>query len=80
MTGDRIDDEHFDVTVIRFRETQTVKVRAGRKRTKRIVPPAGEEWAFDMVEWPHEVEVYVSKTGRSVRLWIDGKEMQWPGK
>lgn len=26
----------------------------------------------------HEVEVYVSPTGRSVRVWLDGKELEVP--
>ena len=55
---------------------EEVRVRAGRKRTERIVPPAGEEHAFDRDVWTREVAVYVSRTGRSVRVFVDGKEVR----
>lgn len=40
-------------------------------RTERIVPPAGEDYAFDR----DVVEVYASPTGRSIRLFVDGAEV-----
>lgn len=51
-----------------------ITVSGGRKTVERIVPPAGERYAFDVDHWSHAVTVYVSPTGRSVRLWIDGVE------
>lgn len=55
-----------------------IEVRAGIPETVRVVPPAGEEHAYDRVDWPHRVTVYVSPTGRSVRIWIDGDEIELP--
>lgn len=53
-----------------------VTVQAGRKRVERIVPPAGEQYAFDVDIWPRTVNVYVSPTGRSVRVFVDGVEVK----
>lgn len=53
----------------------SVRVDAGHRGWERIVPPAGEEYAFDVQQWARSVEVYVSPTGRSVRIWVDGKEV-----
>ena len=50
-------------------------IRAGNRGTVRVVPPAGEDYAFDRQEWAHRVEVCVSPTGRSVRVWVDGVEV-----
>lgn len=55
-----------------------VDVSAGIPETVRVVPPAGEEHAYDRTDWPHRVTVYVSPTGRSVRIWIDGDEIELP--
>lgn len=52
-----------------------VTVRAGKKTSERIVPPAGEDYAFDIDHWARNVEVYVSAKGRSVRVYIDGLEI-----
>jgi hypothetical protein len=43
---------------------------------ERIVPPAGEEHAFDVQRYRRRVEVSVSPTGRSVRVWVDGVEVR----
>lgn len=56
----------------------SVEIQAGISETVRVVPPAGEEHAYDRVDWPHRVTVYVSPTGRSVRIWIDGDEIEVP--
>ncbi len=53
-----------------------VIVRAGRRGVTHIVPPAGEKYAFDRQEWARRVEVSVSPTGRSVRVWVDGQEIR----
>jgi hypothetical protein len=41
-----------------------------------VIPPAGDEYAFDIQNYKRRVEIYVSKTGRSVRVWVDGKEIK----
>lgn len=53
-----------------------VTVRAGIKHVERIVPPAGEAYAFDVDVWPSTVNVYVSPKGRSVRVFVDGVEVR----
>lgn len=70
--------EHFNVTVSGYEGRRQINVRAGRNRVERIVPPAGEAFGFDRTVWDHEVNVYVSPTGRSVRVWIDGAEVPVP--
>ena len=54
---------------------RTVVIRAGRHRTERVVPPAGEEHAFDRGLWDHRIEVSVSPTGRSVQVFVDGERV-----
>ena len=54
---------------------QVIRTRAGCRGTERIVPPAGEDYAHDRDLWAREVEVYISRTGRSVRVWVDGTEV-----
>ncbi len=73
--------EHYDARVFTFRlrEDQQpytcVDVRAGRRTTEHIIPPAGEKYAFDVPRWPRHVEVVISPTGKSVRVFVDGKEV-----
>ena len=43
--------------------------------TERIVPPAGEAYAFDLPLWRRSVEAHISPTGKSVRIWVDGVEV-----
>ena len=43
---------------------------------ERIVPPAGEDHAFFFQHYKRKVEISVSPTGRSVRIWVDGKEIR----
>lgn len=52
-----------------------VTINAGHRGTERVVPPAGEAWAFERDVWDREVGVYVSPTGRSVRVFVDGVEI-----
>lgn len=54
---------------------QNVKLGCGPTFVEHVVPPAGEDYAFDIQHYRREVEVYVSPTGRSVRVWIDGNEV-----
>ena len=51
-------------------------VWAGNDGQERIVPPAGEEYAFTRTKWRRHVQVYVSPTGRSVRVFVDGEEVK----
>lgn len=53
-----------------------LSITAGRRGVERVVPPAGEEYAFDVQHWARRVEVSVSPTGRSVRVWVDGVEVK----
>jgi len=73
--------EHFDLRIHRWQPDErrgdyyTIVVRAGVSRTEHVVPPAGEEYAFDRQVWPHEVQVQVSPTGRSVQVFVDGEKV-----
>lgn len=67
--------DHYDVTVAGFDFYRQITVRAGRCRIERIVPPAGEAFAFDLPLWDHEITVSVSPSARSVRVWLDGDEV-----
>ncbi len=51
-------------------------VNAGYLGTERVVPPAGEKYAFDRMLWRFQFEIYTSPTGRSVRLWVNDKEVK----
>jgi hypothetical protein len=59
-------------------ESAFANVRAGRSRIERIVPPAGEGYAFDRKDWTHDFQIYVSPSGRSVRLFLNGEEIELP--
>lgn len=59
----------------RYDGAAQITVRAGRRGVERIVPPAGDDHAFEVERWGREVTVYVSPTGRSVRVWVDGAEV-----
>lgn len=48
---------------------------AGRKKTERVIPPAGAKYAFDRDIWDHRIEIYVSPTGRSVQIYVDGERV-----
>jgi hypothetical protein len=52
-----------------------VEIRAGWRGMRRIVPPAGEDYAYDSPQWARRVTVHVSPTGRSVRVFVDGREI-----
>lgn len=52
-----------------------VIVEAGHRGRRRVVPPAGDDYAFDVDEWARRVVVSVSPTGRSVRVFVDGQEI-----
>jgi hypothetical protein len=51
---------------------QVVMVHAGAPSVEHIVPPAGEDYAFDVTHRPVNVEVTVSPTGRSVYVHVNG--------
>jgi hypothetical protein len=54
----------------------TLIVQAGKVREERIVPPAGEEHAWEREMWDCRVEVYVSPNGQRTRVWVDGVEVR----
>lgn len=68
--------ENYAITVGRFDTHETIIVSAGSPKVERIIPSAGEKYAFDRVTWARRVEVTVSPTGRTVRVWVDGKEVK----
>lgn len=51
-------------------------IRAGHRGTERIVPPAGEKHAFEVDLWAREVQVCMSPKGRSVRVFVDQREVR----
>lgn len=54
---------------------EQLAIKAGPRGTERIVPPAGEEYAFDVALWARRVVISISPAGRSVRVWVDGTEV-----
>jgi hypothetical protein len=69
-------EKHVDIWHGRFDGRTVVTVRAGFRGMERVVPPAGEMHAFEQDLWERDVQVYVSRTGRSVRVWVDGNEVK----
>lgn len=65
----------FEVSHYEHEGYHVMHVRAGNRGEKRIVPPAGEQHAFDVTDWARRVEISVSPTGRSVRVWVDGQQV-----
>lgn len=55
---------------------RVVIVDAGPRGSTRIVPPGGDEYAYERDEWARRVEVSVSPAGRSVRIFVDGQEVK----
>lgn len=55
-----------------------VNIDAGPLGSERIIPPAGEEYAYDRPLWRRRVQVSVSPKGRSSRVWVDGVEIPPP--
>jgi hypothetical protein len=73
---DHIEADRFTYEPKAGRGAYTVlNVRAGNRGTRRVVPPAGEDYAYDRQEWARRVQVNVSPTGRSVRVFVDGREV-----
>lgn len=56
----------------RLRGARTIVVKAGIKKDIHIDSPLG---GFDREEWPVEVQVYISPTGRSVRVWVNNERV-----
>lgn len=67
--------DQIDVAYAERDGYQALSVRAGRRDVTHVVPPAGERYAFDRQEWSRLVQVSVSPTGRSVRVFVDGVEV-----
>lgn len=71
----QIDVARFDLSDLVGPGALSVKVLAGNRGKERVVPPAGVRHAFERQRWARSVEVYVSPTGRSVRVFVDGVEI-----
>lgn len=65
----------WTVRHLRLEERDVLVVEAGLVTVEHAEPPAGPKYAFDRERWTRRVEVYVSPTGRSVRVFVDGKEV-----
>lgn len=48
-------------------------IRAGIPTVERMVAPSGREW--ERSEYPVEVQVTASPTGRSVQVFVNGKKV-----
>jgi hypothetical protein len=69
-------DIPFKIHAATHNGAHTLQISAGRRGLEHVVPPAGEELAFDVALWARSVNVYVSRTGRSVRVFVDGEEIK----
>ena len=58
-----------------FGEYEVLIVNVIPTTIEHIVPPAGEEHAFDVQRYKHRVEICVSPSGRSVQVHINGKRV-----
>lgn len=66
-------DEHYDVSVAGWDFHRQVTVRAGIPVVERV---GTGEHEHEQLRWPHTVNVSVSPTGRSVRVFVDGVEFK----
>lgn len=66
----------YEISEVGYEGYRQVAINAGPLGYERIVPPAGEDYAFDVARWKRRVEVVVSPTGRSVRVFVDGVEVR----
>lgn len=73
MTAEKVQIEYGSYMLDGY---ATMTIAAGNRGTERIVPPAGEEHAYDHQRWARSVQVTVSPTGRSVRVFVDGVEVK----
>lgn len=78
MTAEVTEETRIDIGWYRHEGYTVAKLNCGKRKVEHVVPPAGEEYAFDRDVWPRTFEVCVSPTGRSVRLWVDGVEQVLP--
>ena len=68
--------EKWDLRLLSFNGYQEVEVRAGKHETVHVVPPAGEQYAYDREDWSERITVTISPTGRSVRVYRNGRELK----
>lgn len=70
-------DDPFNIRFARFDHRggtyRALTVEAQPVRTERIATGYGEP--FDKTHYARTVEIYVSPTGRSVRVFVDGQEV-----
>lgn len=67
--------DEFDIRYVRHPKGTVLCVDAGPQGTERVVPPAGEAYAFDRPLWARRIQVSVSPKGKSVRVFVDGAEI-----
>lgn len=65
--------EHIEADITEWQGYETVAVRAGKKQTRTVVPPAGKDYAYEFADWPVRVGVTVSPAGRVVHVYVNGK-------
>lgn len=70
------DGEPFQIAMGTVNGYRALIVQAGIPTTVHVTPPAGEDYAFDYQQWPRRVDISISPTGRSVRIWVDGVEIK----
>lgn len=67
--------EQWDLRLLTFQGYTEIEVFGGKRTVTREVPPAGEDYAFDRVDWSERIVVTVSPKGRRLRLFRNGKEL-----
>jgi hypothetical protein len=68
-------DPDYEITEFVFQGYTIIKFDVGRREVKRVVPPAGENYAFDVQKWARRIQVSISPTGRNVHIHVDGTEV-----
>lgn len=53
-----------------------VLLDAGWRGTETVTVPAGPEYSYEADRWARRIELSISPTGRSVRVWVDGNEVK----
>ena len=74
MSDDPFTYDRFNF-VHRGRRYRNLRIDCVPTVVERIVPPAGETYAWDYQHHRRSVEITISPTGRSIRIFVDGKEV-----
>lgn len=76
VSDSKIEVRHFTAEMRPGRVYEIAHLSAGVVRVDRVIPPAGLEYAFARTTYRREVQVSVSPNGRSVRVFVDGREVK----